>query len=47
MKIDAKDAVHLARLLRLDEITTVVLPTVELEAALTISSGPVRMLAVT
>jgi len=30
---DAKDAVHLARLLRLDEITTVSIPTVDQEAA--------------
>jgi transposase len=33
VKTDAKDAVHLARLLRLDEITTVAVPTVEQEAA--------------
>ena len=33
VKTDARDAVHLARLLRLDEITTVVVPTVEQEAA--------------
>ena len=32
-KTDAKDAIHLARLLRLDEITSVVIPTVEQEAA--------------
>jgi transposase len=33
VKTDAKDAVHLARLLRLDEITAVVVPTVEQETA--------------
>ena len=33
VKTDAKDAVHLARLLRLDEITAVAVPTVEQEAA--------------
>ena len=33
VKTDAKDAVHLARLLRLDEITPVVVPSVEREAA--------------
>jgi transposase len=33
VKTDAKDAVHLARLLRLDEITPVVVPTVEQENA--------------
>jgi transposase len=33
VKTDAKDAVHLARLLRLDEVTAVVVPTVEQEAA--------------
>jgi transposase len=33
VKTDAKDAVHLARLLRLDEITPVTVPTVEQEAA--------------
>jgi transposase len=33
IKTDAKDAVHLARLLRLDEITTVSIPTVDQEAA--------------
>jgi transposase len=33
VKTHAKDAVHLARLLRLDEITPVVVPTVEQEAA--------------
>lgn len=33
VKTDAKDAVHLARLLRLDEITPVAVPTVEQEAA--------------
>jgi len=33
VKTDAKDAVHLARLLRLDEVTPVVVPTVEQEAA--------------
>ncbi len=33
VKTDAKDAVHLARLLRLDEITSVAIPTVDQEAA--------------
>lgn len=33
VKTDAKDAIHLARLLRLDEITSVAIPTVEQEAA--------------
>ena len=33
VKTDAKDAIHLARLLGLDEITSVVIPTVEQEAA--------------
>ena len=33
VKTDAKDAVHLARLLRLDEVTAVSVPTVEQEAA--------------
>jgi len=33
VKTDAKDAVHLARLLRIDEITTVSIPTVDQEAA--------------
>jgi transposase len=33
VKTDAKDAVHLARLLRLDEFTAVAVPTVEQEAA--------------
>lgn len=33
VKTDAKDAVHLARLLRLDEITAVSIPTVDQEAA--------------
>ncbi|MEN6451327.1 MAG: IS110 family transposase, partial [Thermoguttaceae bacterium] len=33
VKTDARDAIHLARLLRLDEITTVSVPTVENEAA--------------
>jgi transposase len=33
VKTDARDAVHLARLLRLDEITSVAVPTVEQEAA--------------
>jgi transposase len=33
VKTDARDAVHLARLLRLDEITAVAIPTVEQEAA--------------
>jgi transposase len=33
VKADAKDALHLARLLRLDEITPVAIPTVDQEAA--------------
>lgn len=33
VKTDAKDAVHLARLLRLDEITSVAIPTINQEAA--------------
>jgi transposase len=33
VKTDAKDAIHLARLLRLDEITPVAVPTVDQEAA--------------
>jgi transposase len=33
VKTDAKDAMHLAKLLRLDEVTAVVVPTVETEAA--------------
>ncbi len=33
VKTDAKDAIHLARLLRLDEITAVSIPTLEQEAA--------------
>jgi transposase len=33
VKTDAKDAVHLARLLRMDEITPVAIPTVDQEAA--------------
>ncbi len=33
VKTDAKDAIHLARLLRLDEITTVAVPTLEQETA--------------
>jgi transposase len=33
VKTDARDAVHLARLLRLDEVTSVSIPTVEQEAA--------------
>ena len=33
VKTDAKDAVHLARLLRLDEFTAVSVPTVEQETA--------------
>jgi transposase len=33
VKTDAKDAIHLARLLRLDEVTAVAVPTVEQEAA--------------
>jgi transposase len=33
IKTDARDAVHLARLLRLDEITPVAVPTIEQEAA--------------
>ncbi|WP_338121380.1 IS110 family transposase [Kocuria marina] len=32
VKTDAKDAVHLARLLRVDEVTGVVVPSVEQEA---------------
>lgn len=39
---DAKDAVHLARLLRLDEVTGVVVPSVEQEAARDIWYGPER-----
>ena len=46
VKTDAKDAVHLARLLRLDEVTSVVIPTVEQEAP-AIWSGPGRTAAVT
>jgi transposase len=33
VKTDAKDAIHLARLLRLDEITAVAIPTIDQEAA--------------
>ena len=33
VKTDARDAVHLARLLRLDEITSVAIPTIDQEAA--------------
>lgn len=33
VKTDARDALHLARLLRLDEITAVSIPTVDQEAA--------------
>jgi transposase len=33
VKTDAKDALHLARLLRLDEITSVAIPTIDQEAA--------------
>jgi transposase len=33
VKTDAKDAIHLARLLRLDDITSVSIPTLEQEAA--------------
>ena len=33
VKTDAKDAVHLARLLRLDEVTPVAIPTLDQEAA--------------
>ena len=33
VKTDAKDAVHLSRLLRLDEITAVAIPSVDQEAA--------------
>jgi transposase len=33
VKTDARDAVHLARLLRLDEVTSVAIPTVDQEAA--------------
>jgi transposase len=33
VKTDAKDAIHLARLLRLDEITSVAIPSVDQEAA--------------
>jgi transposase len=33
VKTDAKDAIHLARLLRLDEVTAVVVPSVDQEAA--------------
>lgn len=33
VKTDAKDAIHLARLLRLDEVTSVAVPTVEQESA--------------
>src|SRR4029078_10143909 len=41
VKTDAKDAVHLARLLRLDEVTSAVIPTLEHEAsALGVRTGP-------
>jgi transposase len=33
VKTDAKDAIHLARLLRIDEITPVAIPAVDQEAA--------------
>ena len=33
VKTDAKDAVHLGRLLRLDEVTSVSVPTLDQEAA--------------
>lgn len=33
VKTDARDALHLARLLRLDEITSVAIPSVDQEAA--------------
>ena len=33
VKTDAKDAVHLARLLRLDEVTAVAVPSLDQEAA--------------
>jgi transposase len=33
VKTDARDALHLARLLRLDEVTTVAIPTIDQEAA--------------
>jgi transposase len=33
VKTDAKDAIHLARLLRIDEFTSVAIPTVDQEAA--------------
>jgi len=33
VKTDAKDAIHLARLLRLDEVTAVVVPSLDQEAA--------------
>src|SRR3954471_10535639 len=33
VKTDARDAVHLARLLRLDEVTSVSIPTIEQESA--------------
>jgi transposase len=33
VKTDARDAMHLARLLRMDELTAVVVPTLEREAA--------------
>jgi transposase len=46
VKTDAKDAVHLARLLRLDEVTEVVVPSVEQKPPGT-WCGPVRTPAVT
>ena len=42
VKTDVRDAVHLARLLRLDEITSVAIPTVEQEAARAGSRGSCR-----
>ena len=46
VKTDARDAMHLARLLRLDEVTSVAVPTAEQEAPGT-WSGPGRTAAVT
>ncbi|MGC5225370.1 hypothetical protein ACPW96_22630 [Micromonospora sp. DT81.3] len=40
VKTDAKDAVHLARLLRLDEITSVAVPSADQEAARDLVRGP-------
>jgi len=45
VKTDAKDAVHLARLLRLGEVTAVAVPSVDQEAA-GIWSGRGRIVAV-